>query len=108
MRKTAIAFAVSVMAVTGFMSTAGSAAAVDSETRWGCKAKYTALDADQGGGTGYSSCPQLPSNRRHAVGLYCNGKHAGIGPWVKAGKLSTNHCPGGVKATAAYVRTITV
>ncbi|NEE15601.1 hypothetical protein G3M58_55200, partial [Streptomyces sp. SID7499] len=52
------------------------------------------MDVDQGGGTGYSSCPQLPSNRRHAVMLYCNGKYSGVGPWVKAGKLSTSHCAG--------------
>ncbi|OLO29219.1 hypothetical protein PZ61_0201040 [Streptomyces sp. MNU77] len=95
------------MAVTGLVATTGSATAA-SETRWGCKAKFYAMDVDQGGGTGYSSCPQLPSNRRHAVMLYCNGKYSGVGPWVKAGKLSTSHCAGGVKATAAYVTTITV
>jgi hypothetical protein len=101
---TAIA-AISVLTATGLVMTATSAVA-GPETRFGCKATFYAYDADQGGGTAYSSCPNLPNNRLHAVQIFCAGSPS-MGNWVRRGVLSTAHCAGGQKATAAYVHSIT-
>ncbi|MFE3515611.1 hypothetical protein [Streptomyces sp. NPDC059166] len=45
MRRALTALVISATAVAGFMATAGPASAA-SETRWGCKAKFYAMDVD--------------------------------------------------------------